>query len=204
MVVAVHEDARLAEVVGDEQRRTRGRATRAALGSARGRDDARRTSRGRARVRAAAAPRRRAAARLRARRAASGSARPSRRRRASAPTSHRARDANVVVPRSVSSRKPRARSAARTRGCMDARLLQQPRDVHERPAIFVRRRRVHGDQRDGVRRTGPARRRRYAKVAPETGIGGRDCERECRQLHGVVQPGAQFVRASIGRSVDRG
>ena len=150
VVVAVDEHARLREIVVEDRARNAARerllAAPASSATPRCLRDVPVGKERRARARAA--PRRTAAARRRAWRAASGSARRSRRRRA--PARDAASSAVEIGARAEVGEEqeaaleivPRA-----LRGAWTPARAQQRRDVHERPAVLHRRRRVHRDQR---------------------------------------------------------
>jgi hypothetical protein len=75
--------------------------------------------------------------------------------------------------------------------------------MHERPAILVRRRRVHDDQRRRVGRVAPRRCQLRAEIAAEARVGRREREREVGQSYDVAQPIGELFRASVGGGVRR-
>ncbi len=81
---------------------------------------------------------------------------------------------------------------------IESGVAHQRSDVHERPAILARRRRIHRDQRRGSRRHCSRRLQRHAEIAAEARILRRWRQCELLRTQGFRQPFGQEDEARIG------
>ena len=102
----------------------------------------------------------------------------------------------IVVPRSVSSRKPSRSERSRTRGRVDADFLQHGRDTQVRTDVFLAGRRIHDDQ---CRLS----RARHTKITAETGVGGGRRDAVLTEAEVPLEPLAQQRETWIVLARDR-
>src|SRR4030095_15372876 len=82
---------------------------------------------------------------------------------------------------------------------MDNSRGEEMRDMHERAAVLVLRRRVHDDQ-GGV--STPRRARRYTEVAAKARVRPGECESQVGSTDRTRHEGRESFKAQIGRGGD--